>query len=766
MRYIINTLLSDWQNTLVRVISLALGLAMGTFLLVKVAKESSYDTCFNRPDRIAQVWSTTLIGGDLIVGEQGFGLLAGAIAENMPDVVESATIVAERPGVTRADGMEFDVAAISSDSSFFKTMGVRVIEGDPASLSVPNKVFLSDRLASEMFGDIEKAMGQIITVSRFENQTVAGIFEDYGDETTVAAHAIFSQSTHEAAGMDGLSWLGATWWRTYIRLRDGISPEDLDGRIEMIVKQNVPDTETIGWGAYARPLRDTYSGRQEVRQVCRTLSILAILVLIITIFNYVLLSLSAIHRRSKAIGILKCCGSGRGGIFRLFMTETAVIVLAASVLAAIIWWLTKEFAFDTIYTNITSAVSLSRLWVIVAVVLTVFVISGVVPAVAYSRISPSHLFRKTLSGNKLWKQLLLFVENAGAALACSMLALVMFQYHTLTDAKLGFNPERLVVVRGHKPENIDVVLKSYLSLPYVSMATVSTAVPGYGGYEGELARINGRESNLLSKSDMWQPGYADKMGIKILYGHEPEREGEIAVNRKFASEIASSPDKAIGMQMRGAWSNDQETIVGVIDDFRFRNLYVAVGPMFVYSLPEKPWRIFITLRVDEPMILNTEKLVEEIGRLYPGDKISVFNLSEEIRRSYAPVKEFALMTAIGSVIILFIALSGLIGYLCDEMRRRTKEIAVRRINGASVYDIVRLFTFRIIAVCAAGLMTGGVLAWIFSHEWLEQFQLKVEMPELIIAGSVTALLAVVWLVAVLVARHICAENPAHNLRYE
>lgn len=770
MGYIINTLLNNKGNTLVRLVSIGLGMAMGIFLLIKVAKDTSYDTCFRDVDHLTQVWVTyNFTNSDPYTAAMGYGPLAAALEDDLGELVESATKTAERPNIVRDDGKEFQVEGLCSDASFFKTMGVEVLIGNPESdLLQPYTIYLSDRLATEMFGSPEEAMGKIVNASYYNNLKVTGIFKDYGDETTVKAQFVFGQPTvpAESNGETGLSWHGATWWNTYTRLKPGVKLEDFNHRLNELVEKNIPPTEDMSISAFAKPIRDTYRNIPAVKRMNRVLGWLGVLILVVTVLNYVLLSLSALHSRSKAIGVLKCLGAKKGKIFTMFLGETAMIVGLGLVITALCWWLTKQLASDTVYASITSAVSMGRMWVALAVAVAMVAMAGVVPAIVYSRVSPSHLFQKRLGGNGLWKRGLLLAESCGAALACCLLALVVSQYHALTDADLGYNPERLVMISGHKANQYEVFMKAYESLPYVETVTASGGFPGWG-YEG--LRAHGKQGNgdgFLTKGDTWSKGYSDIMGIRMLHGRQPEIKGEVAVNRTFTTHFTNSPEEMIGQQIVGGWYSEPQTVVGVVDDYRFQNFFQEMMPLQIYPLNEDAWRATITLRLAEPFGVNLDRLSNEIAERYPGEKIMVRNMHSELRSAYKDVSLFAILTGVASVIIVFITLAGLIGYVTDEMERRRKEIAVRRINGASAGDIIAMFVGRITAICGVGVAGGAVVAWIFSKEWLEQFKLTVEHPVIIITLTAIALLALIGAVAVMIARRIAIANPSQSLRSE
>lgn len=256
------------------------------------------------------------------------------------------------------------------------------------------------------------------------------------------------------------------------------------------------------------------------------------------------------------------------------------------------------------------------------------------------------------------------------------------------------------------------------------------------------------------------------MGIRMLHGRQPEIKGEVAVNRTFTTHFTNSPEEMIGQQIVGGWYSEPQTVVGVVDDYRFQNFFQEMMPLQIYPLNEDAWRATITLRLAEPFGVNLDRLSNEIAERYPGEKIMVRNMHSELRSAYKDVSLFAILTGVASVIIVFITLAGLIGYVTDEMERRRKEIAVRRINGASAGDIIAMFVGRITAICGVGVAGGAVVAWIFSKEWLEQFKLTVEHPVIIITLTAIALLALIGAVAVMIARRIAIANTSQSLRSE
>lgn len=233
--YVIQTLLRGKGSVLFKIVSLGLGLAMSILLFARVAYEQSYDTCFRDYDRLYQVWSQFIMNGEKNDAQNmNMGPLAGAILENFPKEIESATCtnryLASRPlyyGNTR-----FNESKLCADSLFFQTMGIEVLSGNPVQdLQQPNVIYLSKSLAQKMFGG-EEPIGKVISYNHERDLTVRGTYADLPDNTTVNAEAVISLPPAWAAQQMNYSWNGGDSYFQYVRLRPGVDVEALNARME------------------------------------------------------------------------------------------------------------------------------------------------------------------------------------------------------------------------------------------------------------------------------------------------------------------------------------------------------------------------------------------------------------------------------------------------------------------------------------------------------------------------------------------------------
>lgn len=445
--YVIQTLLRGKGSVLFKIVSLGLGLAMSILLFARVAYEQSYDTCFRDYDRLYQVWSQFIMNGEKNEAQNmNMGPLAGAILENFPKEIESATCtnryLASWPlyyGNTR-----FNESKLCADSLFFQTMGIEVLSGNPVQdLQQPNVIYLSKSLAQRMFGG-EDPIGKVISYNHERDLTVRGTYADLPDNTTVNAEAVISLPPAWAAQQVNYSWDGGDSYFQYVRLRPDVDVEALNARMEKMAEKYLPARDSWSYTANIQPLRDTFRQQDDVRRMFTIMLTLGLSILFITALNYALISISSLSRRAKMVGVHKCSGASGGGIFGMFMLETLMVVVLALVVMFFLLWGFRDFVEDTAATKLTNLFAGSRLWVPAATIALLLLVGGVLPGRLFARIPVTQVFRRYTEGKKGWKRPLLFVQFAGVAFICGLMCMVMMQYHFVMSKDMGFSTERIV----------------------------------------------------------------------------------------------------------------------------------------------------------------------------------------------------------------------------------------------------------------------------------------------------------------------------------
>ena len=765
--YVIQTLMHGKNANVIKIVSLGLGLMMSILLFSRVAYEQSFDTCFKEHENLYQLWirfsteDETHPWSDYCLGK-----LAGSTFEALPDMMESACTSSEwlldQPLYNGEAA--FDDLKILADSLFFQTMGIEVTNGNPVKdLQELDIIYLSDNLAKRMFGG-ENPIGKIISYNKQMELTVRGTYTDIPENSTLNPKAIISLPSVWKRGWGNYSWEGGDSWKSYIRIKPGTDIKALNKRMNLVVQQNIPSNYGFTMEAEARPIRDTYRNSDSVKRMTGIMVILAGSILFITALNYVLISISSLSRRAKAIGVHKCSGAETGTIFGMFLWETAIIIMIALLLMGFLILNFQDFVEDTISTKIASLFAFDRIWVSLSVIGALFLIGGVLPGYIFSKIPVTQVFKRYTEDKKGWKRPLLFAQFAGVAFVGGIMMIVMLQYHYVLNKDMGYNPEGIAVEYQYcrNYETGQAVKNFYQSLPYVvSVASAQDTSPLWG-YSGELMFDEIGKSLFSTKYDYMNEDFANLMGISLKQGRFPRERKEVAANETWLNRRGWSAEHAIGQTIQT--EEGKVKIVGIIKDFQIGNFFEENRPFLMHFHPM--FSGMIHLRLKEPFAENLQRLNKEAGEAFPGQTIEFESLEQALTESYNSVRVFRNATMVASFVILFITLMGLIGYTNDETQRRSKEIAIRKVNGAEASGILELLAKDVLWTALPAVLLGTLASWYVGEIWMSQFTatLGSTLPYFIMTAFVTLLMIVG--VVVVKTWKIANENPVVSIKSE
>lgn len=764
--YVIQTLLHGRGSYIIKIISLGLGLTMSILLFSRVVFEQSFDTCFKDNERLLQLWNVwTVNGEDIKPSELIIGAAAGGILEAMPDIVESAASTGRwMVSAPLYNGnVRFNESKVAADSLFFQTMGIEVLSGNPLNdLVQKDVVYLSKRLADKMFGG-ESPVGKVISYNKEIDLMVKGVYATLPDNCTMRPEAVISLPTVWSRGWGNYSWRGGDSWREYIRLKKDVDLDELNKRIDMVVQQHVPRNEKFGITVTAKPIRDTYRGYEEVKRMRNIMLILGIAILFITALNYALISISSLSRRAKSIGVHKCSGAGAGTVFSMFLWETAIVILLALLLMVFLLFNFREFVEDTASAKLEVLFAMDRIWVPMGVTLMLFLLGGVLPGHIFSRIPVTQVFRRYTEGKKGWKTPLLFIQFAGVAFIGGLMCVVMLQYHYVINKDTGYNPERIAIGanNAYTAESRSAARHFYEGLPYVEAVASSESYPS-NGYSGQMIPDEAGVGLFSSKYDYTTENYVSFMGMSVLQGRIPRESGEVAVNEEFVRRMHWGKD-VLGRNIRT--EEGRVKVVGMIKDFNIEGFYEAPKPFVLHHHPYELGNL-VYVRLKEPFGENLQKLNREASEAFPDQTIDFFGLEQKMVESYNSVRVFRNATLLATITILFITLMGLIGYINDELQRRSKEIAIRKVNGAEASSILEMMTCNVLWVSLPAVVIGTWGAWYVGGLWMEQFAVTIDFVIPYYIGVAVLVLGIIIGCVLSRTWKIANESPVKSIKSE
>ena len=761
VHYILQILQHNSGAQCVKIISIALGLLMSIFLFSRVAYELSFDSFWHESENLYYI-KTGWAENGILKHDESINILhaiPAAIAREFPDEVKSATTCYRADNYYYFGNNCINLGNLIGDSLFFTTMGWDVLEGNLQELANPNTVFLSQSSARKIFGD-EVPLGKTL-IYEWDHQKISllvkGIFADIPLNTAIPYHpeAIISFPSLTVNTNKRLGWNSSNDYLGYLRLRNASDAKILNERLTTALSRYLPeDGKKII--AHIAPIRSLHLSEPAVRKMIWIMITLGIVLLFTTALNYVLISIASLSQRAKTIGVHKCSGASEYNIFSMFMIETAIIILLALSFLFLLVYNCQELLEELAGVPFSALFTSSTLWAPLSVVILLFLIGGTLPGIVFSHIPVTQVFLRYSSGRRGWKRVLLFVQFGSAAFILSMLLVVYTQYSYLTKRDRGYRSERVVIARQRleKPDNLYSILRG---LPYVE--NVALADNTLLGFTSPLA-VKDNQGNILfyPRGTAFDKDFVPFMGLRLIAGHNLTGDGQLLVNRKFV-ELMKWPSTGVGEYVNGIG-----TVVGILDDISFAHVPQDDDSPVMITWAEHGYCVHARLK--EPFDYHLRLLNEEMIHIYPQKNIIFFSMEDNIRNYARSVRTFCYITLIASITIIFIIFMGLFGYITDEIRLRSKEIAIRKISGADVNSILKLLSRDTLWVSLPAIAIGTFGSWKAGQLWLSQFVDTVHLSA--IWYVIVALCLTILIVACVIIKawRIANQNPVQSIRSE
>lgn len=781
------------SDLIIKVLSLGVGMAIAIILIAKVCFELSYDSSYKDVDRIYKIRTGAIMQGE----DKDFGQVSGAIAPGfkaeVPGVLEATrftSIFNSENFIIDDDGSKVAAEHLLADSCFFRIFNRQFLAGEPekALRSWSGDVAISKTFA-EKLGGVGAAVGKQIANEDNPNLklTVCGVYEDFPKNGSIHADVILSI---EAMSKWSLSnWVGNDRYVAFVKLAEGVDPASLKDAIHEMQKAHQPLEEMEKSGLtlwyFLSPLATEHSSRPEVRNLVFILSIIAALLLLVSIMNYVLVAISDVIRRAREVGVRKCYGAESWDINRILLRETACnLGLSLAVAAALV--LAFRGAIESLLgVPVQDLITPLSVWIVICVVVLVFLVSAIIPAQMFTRIPISSAFRGYKESKRRWKISLLAFQFAINAVLVSLVLIVSLQYRKVLNTDPGYEYRNLVyeTFSSYDQTKMNAIAGALRSLPEVEAAELTYTMP-FEKASGNNVYLPGDDRELFNIADEYgaSEGFFDMMGFRLVEGSVPKEPNDVAVSKSFVTKMAAFADWSDGAVSKivNISEHGQVTICGVYEDYvigdvtdmderpsvRFcwnRDFYTEADK----DVDKYDWSGLmhtIVIKLSEVTPASMRKVEKTIKEVAPDSDAEVKSYSETLVNMYDSTKQMKRTYELGSLFALLIAIIGLISYVRDENYRRSAEIAVRKVNGAQSSEIVSMLVTDILKVAVFAVIIGDAGAWLVAHYWLQQFPVKIALTPLFFLVADLLVLAVIVTVIVLGSLKIARTNPVESLK--
>jgi putative ABC transport system permease protein len=671
------------------------------------------------------------------------------------------------------------------DSSFFDIFSFKLIEGQiKTALNRPNTVVLTQKVKQLFFGK-ENAIGQVIE-SEGKPYMVSGVIEDPPANSSLQFQILEPMAT-PTKEMGGFSWGYGMGFQTWLLLKEGTNTEELEDKIAIMMDKTVNELfKSINAKIYGflEPLDDIYLNskvdRQTIKGDKRTIaifSISAILVLLIACFNFVNLSTAQAMLRSKEVGVRKVFGASRAQLMLQHLGESFLMIFLALIISLFL----AELASPLVESvsgkplNIYSSQSIYLLVGIPSLILIVGLGAGWYPAFFLSTFSPTSILNqsnKKGGRTKVFRNILSFLQFAilQALAICTILVFLQLQYIKRKD--MGFKTENLLVARinSKELEGKHESLKERLNAnANVESSSVHSFILGHTILARDFVFEGSPEAQnvayiTVDESFINTYGIELKEGRNFRYPIENETRAMI-VNEAFVKQFGYKNPIGRKIFLPNDSNHKENEIVGVVKDFNFLSLHREVDPIVMMTWHDPFQYISIKLKDNDlPMAIGSIKQTWE--EIVGDSPLSYFFMDNKIDELYLKDFRFGNILGIFTMLAIAIACSGLFGLTAHITQSRSKEIAIRKVLGASSGMVTTMISVGFTKWVLLGAVIAWPVSWYIMSNWLDNFANRINLS---ISAFITAT-ALAFVIALLTTsfKTIAAanQNPADTLKHE
>ena len=781
----LRSLFKKGRSNGIKILSLGVGLAMGLVLISKVCFERSFDKFYPDSDRIYRLHENIIRDGEYKSYGQVSGGVATAMQVEIPEV-EKATrltyIGGDKELFKTQDGNRYSARyVVMGDTNVFDLLPRPILIGDPKeTLSRPGYVMISNRIA-KLLGGAEQAVNKEFEFESSPGQTytIGGVFEDVPENSHLRFEIV--------ASLEGMSkwsrenWLGNDRYLGYVKLYPGTDPESLttairemQGRhcdLEEVKKAGIDLTYSLV------PLMDMHSNSDEVKSMNSLLGFLAFVLIFTAAMNYVLIVISTLINRTKEVAVHKCYGASDKNLFGMIMSETCLHMLISLLLAAFLIVLFRTKTEELLGATLGALFSTQTIVILIGVCIVIFFITGLIPTYMFLRIPVAAAFRNFKESRRYWKLCLLFIQFLATAYLVALLSVINKQYDYMVNVDPGYAYEKLAYcsTQGVEESVRNTAIEELRKIPEVDKVSACYDLP-ISGMSGNNVSLPGDDRELFNIADMYwvKDDFFSLMEIPVIEGEVFRSDGsasnKVMVSRSFVEkmeQVAGWTGSAIGKNIiitEHSQNGEPFTICGVYED-------VCIGS--TGNPDTRPTALFydryapmILIKFHEMSPENIKKAQKVLEDVMPDRNVTVTAYYMDMIDLYKDSRTFRDSVMIGGIVTLIIALIGLLGYTSDETNRRGREIAIRKVNGATAWSILKMISKDISYIAIPAIVIGMTVAYYSGTGWLEKFTEKAPIGFFIFLAG--AMMVYVLIIACVLYRAwaVSNSNPVDSLKSE
>ena len=778
---------------------LAVGIAVCLLIFIVIQFDLSFDNYHNKKDRIYRVLTEYHHAEPEIFYGKGVPYaLPRAIKNSIPQIETSATVVRDRDTqiiVLDQSGQHSNMykektGVYFTEPAIFEIFDIDWLVGNAASLKDPNTVVLSREMAVKYFGNWEDALGKQIKWNNEEVLEVTGVLDDIPPNSELQFQIVIAFGTAHTSNMyTSDNWDGTSGSHgSFVLLKENVKEAQVTAQLRKLAEEN--KTQEVKDSHVLQPLNaihfdatvGNFNGKTTSKNLINVLWIIAGFILLISCVNFINLSTAQAVDRFKEIGVRKVLGSNNNQLKAQFLTETFLIVVIAELLALGIVAISLEFFgglmdMPLAFSDLNSLIVTGFL-LIIAVLVTF--LAGFYPSIVLSRGKAIEVLAKKMSwknaeGISMRRSLVVFQFVIAQTLIFGTIILLK-QMDYFTNQSMGYNKTAILNIPiptdSLSLTKVDFIREQLKALNEIKNVSFSSNSPTEARGTNNWAKLTfdnrPQETDFFAIAKGVDHNYLHAYELPLIGGRSfksSTNSYEFLVNELFMQQLGYSDPLEILDKELHFYGDLRGPIVGVVNNFNDRSFKDAASPVFMFNSPD--WYAIAGVKLATSNIESTISGIEKLWNATFPDYVFEYEfLDDKIAAFYAQERKLSELYKIAALIAIILSCLGLYGLASFMVNKRLKEAGIRKVLGATLGNIVYLFSKEFVVLITIAFCIAAPLAWYFMGKWLQEYAYHIEIDWLIFAGGGLAALCIALTTVSFQAIRAARANPVQSLRME
>ncbi|MET3878149.1 ABC transporter permease [Chitinophaga sp. OAE865] len=779
-------LLKNKTYSFLNIFGLAIGLACAGVIFLWVEDEVTYDSAHVKKDQIYRVWENWNYDGDIRTFNSTPAPLAEAMKTEIPGIIQ--TCRASQGGTdilfTLGDKKMY-ASGLYADASLFSIFTFPFIEGNAAN-PFPQlySIVITEKTARKLFGGTRNLVGKTITVDNAQPYVVSGVIKDIPENSSIKFEWAAPFEIYFKQNAYLKNW-GANSVDTYAELAPNADVSGINAKMQHIIANHNPGAinqaflfNMNDWRLHGQFSNGKQSGGRI--EYVRLFSLIAWIILFIACINFMNLATARSEKRAKEVGVRKVMGAGKNKLIAQFICEALFMSALAAILAVLILFVVLPGFNALVDKHLSIALDkpMHLLWLL-GITVVCGVLAGSYPSLYLSSFNPVFVLKgiKSKTGSAVFIRKGLVIAQFSVSIILIICTAVIYQQiQHVKKRNLGLNKDNLISMdaQGTIKQNFAAVKTALLATGVVENVALADHVPLYGGNNTEDISWEGKPatSSILISQRLVSPEFIQTAGMKILAGSDFK---PVAAANGMDVLITESLEQlmgkgsAVGKTITTPYTADSSIhsrVAGVVKNYVYGNMYGSPDPVVFYCLPEETNLMYIRMNAGADREAALHKIGAVMQQMNPAYPFTYRFIDDQFNAMFTNETLMQQLSRLFATLAIVISCLGLFGLAAYTAERRTKEIGIRKVLGASVSGITRLLSADFLKLVGIAALIAFPVAWYTMDQWLQKFPYRVSIHYWVFLLAGLAAMLIALLTISFQSIKAALMNPVNSLKAE